>query len=291
MDNRLVYYIVLVFLLIQFVQVGAVEHPESMTEGIPVSLMKQVEEKNVDSIYFIGLMFRDGTQDIKSDSAKAKYWFGQGANTGHAFSIFELAEILFGEKDYDEARKWYQEASKLGIGEAFYRLAYYPMYGYSNTEINCQDAYKLLDKARLRAVKGAYNDQAWMLSTFPDQKCRSGEKAWKIYSEMEKLYTRGQGIPWGYWDTKAAILAEMSDFNEAIKIQSWVLEGVCDVKLTEEESCDVDHAEKHQEIRQIVEKYMKDAGTDEYCQSFATRLISYLNRVPWREDMDAIKAE
>ena len=91
-------------------------------------------------------------------------------------------------------------------------------------------AFELLDKAQLRDVKPAFNDHAWMLSTLPDRKCRNGQKAWKIYAELQNLYAPNEPIPWAYLDTKAAVLAEISDFNEAIEVQSWIVEDFCDIR-------------------------------------------------------------
>ena len=250
--------------------------PENMTVNVPDILLKQVENGDAESAYFIGTIFKDGTDEIEPQAEQAEFWFNKGAEMGHAFSMYEFAEILFDKENYQRAYEWYQQASEQGHGESFYKLAYYPMYGYNDTQLDCHAAYELLDKARLRNVRAAFNDQAWMLSTLPESTCRSGEKAWRIYSELEALYGQASSIiPWAYWDTKAAVLAEISEFNAAIRLQKWIVEENCELSLSTE----------HDAMRQQISEYLKEelAERPAYCQSFTERLQVYLNRSSWRE--------
>ena len=263
------------FTLLSFSSVAWVQ-PESMQENVPKILLQQVEQGDAESAFFIGSIFKDGTDDIEPQPEQAEYWFTRGAEMGHAYSMYEVAEIQFDKQKYQEAKDWYQLASEQGHGESFYKLAYFPMYGYNDTPLDCQAAYALLDQARLRNVKSAFNDQAWMLSTLPDSRCRSGEKAWRIYSELEALYDQSGSIPWAYWDTKAAVLAEISEFNSAIRLQKWIVEENCGLELSTEQET----------MRTEVAAYLKKEQTDElaFCQSFVERLQVYLNRSSWRED-------
>lgn len=249
--------------------------PEDMTANVPEVLLQQVEKGDAESAYFIATIFKDGTDDIEPQAEQAEYWFTRAAELGHPHSMFEIAEIQFDKKEYARARDWYQQAADQGHGESFYKLAYYPMYGYNETPLDCQAAYELLEKARLRNVRSAFNDQAWMLSTLPDSRCRSGEKAWRIYSELEALYGSSGSIPWAYWDTKAAVLAEISEFNSAINLQKWIVQENCQIELSSEPDV----------MRVEVAAYLEQEKTDElaFCQSFVERLQVYLNRSSWRE--------
>ncbi|MCF6300583.1 MAG: hypothetical protein L3J52_05640 [Proteobacteria bacterium] len=246
----------------------------ALESTIPVALLDQVEKGDSESAYFIGKFFLDGNRETEPQPDKAKEWFLKAAEMGNVHGMFELAMLLFDDEKYSDAKPWLEKATESGHAEAFYRLAYYPMYGYGDSEKDCKAAYKLLKDAQLRNVKSAFNDHAWMLATMPDRACRSGEKAWKIYSDMESLYNSNETIPWAYWDTKAAVLAEISEFNEAIKIQKWVVADNC---IKEVDSDDL----TGESLQELLET-QKDT-ISEYCGTFIDRLKTYMNRKPWRE--------
>ena len=245
------------------------------TSVIPPALLQQVEAGNAESAFFIASAFADGVMGIEQNLEKAKEWFLKSAEMGYVHGMFEVGKLLYQDKNFVAARTWFEKAADAGHGEAFYRLSIYHIYEIGDQAFDCKKAYELLNEAQLRDVKAAFNDHAWMLSTLPDDECRNGQKAWKIFADLQNLYSRMEPIPWAYLDTKAAVLAEISDFNEAIEVQTWIVEDFCGIDLTEAET----------EFKQSVEKFTKQFrhSEDEMCFAAIKRLQSYVNRKPWRE--------
>lgn len=243
---------------------------------IPAALLKQVEAGHAESAFFIGSAFADGTMGIEKNLVKAKEWFMKSAEMGYVHGMFELGKMFYQDESYPEAKQWFEKASNAGHGEAFYRLSIYHIYQIDGEAFDCEKAYDLLREAQLRDVKAAYNDHAWMLATLPNKQCRNGQKAWKIYADLQSLYTSMEPIPWAYLDTKAAVLAEIADYNEAIEVQSWVVEDFCDL----------DFSSNDNEFKLSVDKYTEQFSQtdDELCFSAIKRLQSYVNRQPWREE-------
>ncbi len=239
---------------------------------IPPGLLKQVESGHAESAFFIGSAFAEGQMGIERNLEKAKEWFLKSAEMGYVHGMFEIGKLLYQEKLYPDAKEWFEKAAELGHGESFYRLSIYHIYQVGDVAFDCHKAYELLNQAQLRDVKSAFNDHAWMLSTLPENPCRNGQKAWKIYADLQSMYSSLEPIPWAYLDTKAAVLAEISDFNEAITVQSWVVEDFCDVDLTEEA----------QDLKQTVDKLTEkfSQSPDEACFAAISRLQSYVNRKP-----------
>lgn len=248
---------------------------DSEVTVIPDSLLQQVESGHAESAFFIGSAFAQGTMGIDQNLKKAQEWFLKSAEMGYVHGMFETAQLLFRDKVYDEAKTWFTKAAGAGHGESMYRLSLFNLYEINGETFNCDAAYELLDKAQSRDVKPAFNDHAWMLSTLPDKACRNGQKAWKVYAELQNLYAPSEPIPWAYLDTKAAVLAEISDFNEAIEVQSWIVEDFCDVDFPK-----TDEAFK-QSLQQLLLGY--EAKDDRLCYGAIQRLQSYVDRKPWRE--------
>lgn len=246
---------------------------------IPPSLLKQVENGHAESAFFIATAFADGTMGIEKNLNKAKEWFLKSAEMGYVHGMYEIGRLLYNEKSFDAAKPWFSKAADEGHAESFYRLSMYPIYGLNNEQQDCQKGYALLEQAITREVKVAFNDYAWMLATMPDKSCRNGHKAWKIFAELQALYGSMEPIPWAYIDTKAAVLAEISEFNEAIEVQSWVVEDYCDV----------DFSDTQQSLAQNIEELMrKFKQQDEFCYGAVRRLQTYVNREPWRERPEII---
>lgn len=243
--------------------------------GIPAVLLQQVEAGDAESAFFIASAFADGVMGIEQNLEKAKQWFLKSAEMGYVHGMFEVAKLLYQEESFAAAKSWFNKAAEAGHGEAFYRLSIYHIYQIDNQEFNCQKAYQLFKQAQLRDVKAAFNDHAWMLSTLPDADCRNGQKAWKLYADLQNLYSAMEPIPWAYLDTKAAVLAEISDFNEAIEVQSWIVEDFCEIDLSE------DNDGFKQSVDQYTEQFSH--SEDGLCFGAIQRLQSYVNRKPWRE--------
>lgn len=245
------------------------------TAVIPPALLQQVEAGHAESAFFIATAFAGGAMGIEQNIEKAKQWFLKSAELGYVHGMFELGKLLYQDKSFTEAKTWFNKAADAGHGEAFYRLSIYHIYEIDEQAFDCKKAYELLNKAQLRDVKAAFNDHAWMLSTLPDSGCRNGQKAWKIYADLQNLYSPMEPIPWAYLDTKAAVLAEISDFNEAIEVQSWIVEDFCAIDFAEDET------EFKGSVDQYTEKFSH--SDDEMCFAAIKRLQSYVNRKPWRE--------
>jgi TPR repeat protein len=242
---------------------------------IPSSLLKQVEAGNAESAFFIASTFAYGNLGVEKNIEKAKEWFLKSAEMGYVHGMFEIGKLLYADKSYAEAKPWFEKASTQGHGESFYRLSMYSIYDLTEDPFDCHKAYELMAQAELRGVKSAFNDHAWMLSTLPDKNCRNGQKAWKIFAELMELYGPMEPIPWAYLDTKAAVFAEIAEFNEAINVQTWIVEDFCDVDLL------LEGTEFDKAIGQLAEKYQQN--DDGLCLGAVHRLQAYLSRQPWRE--------
>lgn len=266
MDKRIFY--VLIFWL---TGVHAVTPEQSAsTPNIPQILLDKVAEGDAESAYFIATAFAKGEGAFEVDLVQAKNWFLKAAEMNHVHAMFELGLLLFFDEDFATAHSWFDKAAAQGHGESFYRLGIYHIYGLNESSLSCEKAYSFFEQAEQRKVNVAFNDHAWMMATLPDKKCRNGEKAWRIYSELEQLYGANGMIPLSFLDTKAAVLAEISEFNEAIKLQTYVVESYCGVALKDSKD---------------LTSWMQLAAKQppEFCPDGVERLQSYIDRKPWRE--------
>lgn len=246
---------------------------------IPKSLLEQVESGNGEAAYFIANLFKEGVdtefQTIPKDKHVAQQWFMKSAELGYVHGMYETGLMLYRDKQWSAAKKWFKQAADGGLGEAFYRLAYFHVYGLAGEALDCHKAYQLFKQGQKRGVKYAYNDWAWMLVTQPQDQCRNGHQALKIMSELESAFGR-QRMPWAMIDTKAAVLAEIADFNGAIELQSWVVAGYCGITVSE-----IDDFSK------ILKDYQQRSDEDKVrgCDGYVERLQTYSQRQAWREDM------
>ncbi|MCX7545215.1 tetratricopeptide repeat protein [Marinicella gelatinilytica] len=246
---------------------------------IPRTLLDKVAEGDGEVAYFIGNMFKQGLQNdyqsIPQDDELAQEWFLKSAELGYVHGMFETGLMLYRDKQWSAAKKWLQQAAEAGHGEAFYRLAYFSVYGLAGEAVNCQRAYSYFEQAKIRTIKSAFNDWAWMLATQPNEDCRNGHQALKIISELESMYGQ-QRMPWAMIDTKAAVLAEIADFNGAIELQSWVVAGYCGITVSE-----ID------DFSQLMADYTRRSEDDKIrgCDGYVERLNVYSQRQPWREEM------
>lgn len=275
-------FCVLLFLVVDVTAQPPVNDPENKTSLehlVPKNLLKQVESGNGEAAYFIGNLFKEGLeneyQTIPQDKQAAQKWFLKSAELGYVHGMYETGLMLYWDKQWSAAKKWFEQAAQAGMGDAYYRLAYFHVYGLDGEAIDCQKAYQLFAEAKKRGVKYAYNDWAWMLVTQPDDHCRNGHQALKIMSELESTYQR-QRMPWAMIDTKAAVLAEIADFNGAIELQSWVVAGYCGITVSE-----ID------DFSQLHDDYLQRDASDKIrgCDGYIERLQTYSQRQVWRELM------
>lgn len=216
---------------------------------IPPLLLKQVENGNAEAAYFIADSYYNGSDDFDTNLEQAMKWFKKAAEMGSPHAMLALADELDNQDKKQEALKWYTQAAKEGMGESMDRIAAYHYYGYAGLKKDCKEAYQWYEKAEMKQEELAFNNHAWMLATSADQSCRNPERALKIIYELFAIYADDEAVPWHVWDTKAAVLAAVSDFGAAIKLQKWLIEEMTKFKL------DVSNYQKH--------------------------LDSYMQRTPW----------
>lgn len=225
---------------------------------IPQTLVDQVENGNAEVAYFIASTFFEGSEKFASNYDKGLKWLKKAAQMGYAHAMEELAIEFESESKFKEALNWYMKAADLGMGSVLDRIAIYHYYGRAGLKKDCQVAYDWFEKAEQKEVELAYNNHAWFLATSADEKCRNPEKALKIISNLMALFDAEDLVPWHIWDTKAAVLASVSDFGAAISLQQWLID----------------------EMKKVDE---------EVKPSYIQHLESYKKRKPWIETVEPIK--
>ena len=192
---------------------------------VPQSLLNQVENGNAEVAYFIAKSYQDGSDIYEVDQEQAMIWFEKSANMGYAHAMLALADEYHDSDEKQQALSWYEKAADKGVTNAFASIANYHLVGDAGLKKDCITAYQWYEKAEAREMKLAFNNHAWYLATSHDKKCRNPERAIVVYAKMKALYeSGGENIPWSFVDTEAAVLASISDFSAAIKLQTWLIE-------------------------------------------------------------------
>lgn len=94
--------------------------PESLAH---VELRQRAESGDVQAQYDIGCFYYTGTDIFGQDRRKAKLLFKAAAEKGHIKALTGLGVCYRDEKDFDNAKICYQEASAKGDSDAQYLLA------------------------------------------------------------------------------------------------------------------------------------------------------------------------
>jgi len=210
----------------EFPNVTVVEKTESngLTFTVPETLIQQVEQGNAEVAYFIAEMFRTGNDEYSSNKQKYQEWIKKAANMGLPQAVLDYADLLSVE-DEEKALQWYEKAAEMGMSEALYSIGTFHNLGQAGLAKDCHRAYEFYEKAQMKELKVAFNDHAWYLATSEDEECRSPERAVRVFYKLKALYKSERTlIPWHVWDTEAAVLAGISDFSKAIKLQEWLIE-------------------------------------------------------------------
>lgn len=210
-----------VWLLLVLVLAFAVQAKEAYK--IPQLLLNQVDAGNAEVAYFIAKSYLEGSDHYKIDRGQALIWLEKSANMGYAHAMLSLADELNYDSQQEQALIWYERAANLGVGLAFNMIAAYYYRGDAGLDKNCHIAYEWYTKAQAKKVELSFNNHAWNLATSSDKQCRNPEKALKIMFKLMALYADDEIIPWYVWDTKAAVLAAVSDFSSAIELQQWLI--------------------------------------------------------------------
>ena len=249
-------------------------------------LRKAAEQDHAKAQLNIGWMYKEG-KGVKQDYQQALFWFRKASEKGQVKAQFNIGHIykngLGVTPDFAEAIKWYRKAAEQGFAPAQESLGW--MYakglgirqdyagafkwyheaaeqGYSKAQVNIGLLYKNglgieqnYDSAvkwlRLATVLGnteAQNNLAWILATCPRSTIRDGVKA--VQLAEGNLQKRSNDIY--FLNTLAAAYAEVGRFNAAEATQ---LKALSMVK--------------------------KDLAL---LTLFRTRLKSYKEHKPWRED-------
>jgi len=211
------YYKIIILIII----VSTVQAKEQFV--IPQSLLKQVDNGNAEVAYFIADTYYNGSDNYQENREQAMIWFEKAALMGNPHAMLSLADELDSQDKNNQALEWYIKASDQGMGEAMDRIASYHYYGYAGFKKNCHLAYEWYEKAEAKQVEQAFNNHAWLLATSADRSCRNPERALKIIYDLFAIYDTDESVPWHVWDTKAAVLAAVSDFGGAIKLQKWLI--------------------------------------------------------------------
>ncbi len=187
---------------------------------IPEILLSQVAAGDAQAAYFIGKVFKEGLenefQSIEANPEQAHKWFLQAAELGYVHGMYETARFLYRNKQWSAAENWFQQAADNGHAESFYKLAYYYVYGLDDKPKDCHKAYELFEQAIIRGVGAAANDLAWMLSTLPEDSCRNGHRALKVFAGLESSYGQKKRMSWAlilkqrYWLRLPIITARLN---------------------------------------------------------------------------------
>ena len=192
---------------------------------VPQSLLDQVENGNSEVALFIAKSYLEGSDKFEADSKKALTWLQKSATMGNALAMSALADEYHNLDQRKKALEWYEKAAQHGVGEAFGQIGNYHMTGSAGLDKDCHAAYEWFEKAEAQEIKLAFNNHAWYLTTSSDKNCRNPERALAVYYKMKALYdVESDEIPWSFWDTEAAVLAGVSDFSGAVKLQKWLIE-------------------------------------------------------------------
>lgn len=62
--------------------------------------------------------------------------------------MYETGLMLYWDKQWSAAKKWFEQAAQAGMGDAYYRLAYFHVYGLDGEAIDCQKAINYLLKRK-----------------------------------------------------------------------------------------------------------------------------------------------
>lgn len=200
---------------------------------IPETLLNQVEQGNAEVAYFIATTLFEETDNIRSDQKRGMEWLKKAAEMEEPHAMYELAMHYHDEDKQELALDWLTKAADKQLPSAIEMLATYHYKGYANLDKNCQKAYHYFELAQSKQDEMAYNNHAWMLATSKDENCRNPEKALKIIYELLSIYGN-EPVPWFVLDTQSAVLAAVSDFGRAIKLQQMIIEEMEEQKQNTE---------------------------------------------------------
>ncbi len=82
---------------------------------------KAAEQGNVNAEYNLGTLYLNG-RGVQRDPAAATKWFQKAAEQGDMNAAHCLGDVLYDNKNFTEARNWYEKAANAGIADAEFGL-------------------------------------------------------------------------------------------------------------------------------------------------------------------------
>jgi uncharacterized protein len=141
-------------------------------------LRKAADQGHAAAVYNLGVMARDGI-GVAKDRALARSLFLKAAASGYALAQYSLARLLYDQRDFAQAARWYEKAGNQGDIDALYNLGYM----YHEGEGVARDYRKANELFLSVAAKGRFDEQ------------RRGVKA---CSMLGRSYRYGEGVPRDY---------------------------------------------------------------------------------------------
>lgn len=212
-----------------------------------LSKVVQAEPKNAAALIERGQAYADLN---KTDDAIRDFSAALAIDGKNAEAFLVRAQLYTDKKDFPKALADAEEALKLSPTLVDAVVAR----GWS------QFLLGEFDKANAdfaRAIEmngnhpGAYNSQAWLWATCPDEKFRDGKKAVEFAKKAVELT---QGKEPAILDTQAAALAETGAFDQAIRIQEQVVQAFAGAPQAAESQARLEQYRKNEPHRQKLAK-------------------------------------
>jgi tetratricopeptide (TPR) repeat protein len=184
-------------------------------------------------------IFKDGMSAYEAGDFQTAYdIFLTEAKRGNAEAQYNLG-LMFAKgqrvfQDYNETANWFKKAAEQGYALAQYKLGLMYVDG-KGVNHEFEQAIYWLERAINSDPKYpyTYNDLAWLLATYRNEKYRDGNKAVRLAKKAVELFPKGKHL-----DTLAAAYAEVGQFEDALETQGEAIsillkEGIPETKLSE----------------------------------------------------------
>ena len=217
---------------------------------------KAAEQGHANAQNSLGIMYEKGV-GVQRNYAEAVKWFREAAEQGHANAQTNLSDLetlirLAEAGDAEQGMKSALEKKFISLAEAGNVKAQNNLGTMYQQGLGVQQDYaeavKWYRKAVEQGFESAKNGLAWLLATCPDETIRDGLEA----VHLTEAFANAQVVNVDRLDTLAAAYAEVGRFDDAVETQK---KGLSMLKKDQP-------------------KFAR----------FQTRLESYQNHKPWREN-------
>lgn len=177
--------------------------------------------------WLLAQIYRFGLLKAGENPEKAFSWYLKAAEQGHIAAMREVGSgYLYGagvEENYQLAHRWLSKSAKQGDSIAAFALGYMYFEGKGRDQ-DVGSAINWFKRAAVENHAMSMNNLAWIFATSSNKAYQSTKKAnYWIKKMNEKMFE----VPM-FLDTKAAVLASQSEFQEAIKIQNLAISKLPD---------------------------------------------------------------